>query len=258
MSANSIPPSFRLDGRCAVVTGASRRIGLAIAETLAVAGASVLMVARSEERLRASAEGVRNRTGAQIESIAADISSADDATRLIEYARKVLPRVDILVNNAFDVGTPPGQGRMLLETEDATWERAISTNILGAFRLCRAFGNDMLTAGEGSIVNVLSGAGLEPVPRLGPYGATKAALWMMTRYLAAEAGPTVRANAVCPGTIGDPDQPAMTTHKALLDSVPLGRLGTADEVAGAVLYLVSPAASYTTGALITVNGGRNW
>jgi NAD(P)-dependent dehydrogenase (short-subunit alcohol dehydrogenase family) len=216
------------------------------------------MVARTEKTLKDAAEGVRAKTGNRVEWVTADISTVEGAERVIGYARTGLPQVDVLVNNATATGSPLGKGRSVFEAEESAWETAISTNVLGPLRLCKAFGKDMIDGSGGSIINILSGAGFLPVPSLSAYGTTKAALWMLTRYLAEEGGPKVRANAVCPGTISSESGPAVPAHERLLSSVALKRLGVADEVAGAVLYLASPAASYTSGSVITVNGGRPW
>jgi NAD(P)-dependent dehydrogenase (short-subunit alcohol dehydrogenase family) len=110
----------------------------------------------------------------------------------------------------------------------------------------------------GSIINVVSGSGFQPSPNLGAYGVSKAALWMMTRYLAAEAAPAIRVNALCPGITSPDGQPEHLAHRQLLPLVPMRRLGRADEMVGAAIYLASDAASYTTGEILFVNGGRPW
>jgi NAD(P)-dependent dehydrogenase (short-subunit alcohol dehydrogenase family) len=164
--------------------------------------------------------------------------------------------VDVLVNNAFATGSTFGTS--VFDVDDAAWSEVLDVNLLGPFRLARAFGKKMLQGGRGSIINVVSGSGFLPTPTLAPYGASKAALWMLTRYLAAEGAPTVRANAICPGLIERAGQDMTGGQRALLSQVPMGRLGQPREVAGAAVYLASDASSYTTGEVIFVNGGRPW
>ena len=147
----------------------------------------------------------------------------------------------------------------LFDIPESVWQEVLATNLLGPFRLCSEFGRRMLASGDGgSIINVVSGSGLLPAARLGPYGASKAALWMMTRYLAIEAAPLVRVNAICPGLVSEDGRPRNESHRNIIDEVPMKRVATPGEIAGAALYLTSPAASYTTGEILIVNGGRAW
>lgn len=247
-------PSFRLDGNTALITGASRNIGRSIAWAFAQAGASLVLVARDSDRVDAVGAEIRERVGVEVTTIAADVSTPDGSDRILA-ATEHLP-VDILINNAHTTGPTPGTS--LLDSDDDVWEAVLSTNLLGPFRLCRGFGRRMRQLGHGSIVNVVSGSGLLPTPGLGPYGASKAALWMMTRFLAVEAAPTIRVNALCPGLVSEDGEPRNDAQRAIIDGVPMGRIASPDEIAGAALYLVSPAASYTTGELLVVNGGRAW
>jgi NAD(P)-dependent dehydrogenase (short-subunit alcohol dehydrogenase family) len=116
----------------------------------------------------------------------------------------------------------------------------------------------MLDVGHGSIINLLSGSGFLPTPKLAAYGTSKAALWMLTRYLALEGAPDVRANAICPGVVTESGLPRSDSQRLLLEQVPMKRMGHPSEIAGAAVYLASDAASYTTGEVIFVNGGRPW
>ena len=175
-------------------------------------------------------------------------------------------RVDTLVNNAFSHGLD--EGLDVLDVPDATWERVLETNLIAPLRLTRAFARDMLTSGRGgNVINLISGSGLLPnsapghlpAPTMAPYGVSKGALWTLTRYLAAELAPLVRVNALCPGLTSEgggmrDEEP----YERLIRSgaVPLGRIGRPDEIAGAAVYLASPAASYTTGEILVCNGGR--
>lgn len=248
-------PSFDLSGRIALITGASRNIGLAVASAFAHAGADLLLVARGEERLLEVARALTEATGVRIETVVADVGTPEGFDR-IRAAADVMGSIDILVNNAHTIGSSPD--KTLYETEDSVWDEVLSTNLLGPFRLCREFGRRMLAADGGSIINVVSGSGLLPTPKLGPYGASKAALWMMTRYLAVEGAPSVRVNAICPGLVSEDGAPRNATQKAIIKDVPMRRLAGPEEISGAAVYLASAASSYTTGEILIVNGGRPW
>jgi len=146
----------------------------------------------------------------------------------------------------------------LLEQGDDLWEDVLSANLLAPVRLSREL-VPRLRAQEGaSILNVVSGSGFLPTPGIGAYGVSKAALWMLTRQLAVELAPQVRVNALCPGIVSPDGRPQHPAHESLLPTVPLGRLGRPEEMVGAARYLVSDEASYTTGEVLFVNGGRPW
>lgn len=249
---------FRLDGKVAVVTGASRNVGLEIARTFAAAGAEVVMAARGADRLRARAAEIRDQTGAAVMPVPADVISVADTDRLVSRVLDAYPQVDVLVNNAYASGNT--FGTHVLDVGDDAWEITFRANVLGPFRLCRGFGRGMLAGHGGAIVNVLSGSAFQPTRQNTPYGSTKAALWAMTRYLAVELAPAVRVNALVPGltmsdTGGPPSGPVVDS---LLAMVPMRRAGRPEEVARAALYLASDAASYTSGTALFVNGGRLW
>jgi NAD(P)-dependent dehydrogenase (short-subunit alcohol dehydrogenase family) len=253
----SILDKFSLEGKVAVVTGASRNVGLSIARGFAEAGATVFMIARDESVLGRAAESVRSGSGSRIETVVADVGSRAGSDHVIATVHGEFSQIDVLVNNALSVG---GEGHPF-DLEDSAWDEALAVNVLGPFRLCRGFGKPMLAGRGGSIVNVVSGSGFLPRPRHTVYGSTKAAMWMMTRYLATECAPKVRVNALMPGLVrndtagwswGDD-----TTGK-LEALTPMKRVGDPDEVAPAALYLASDASSFTTGELLIVNGGRVW
>lgn len=249
--------AFDLRGSVTVVTGGSKGIGAAIASAFARAGSDLVLVARSENRLRQQADALRSDTGCQVEPVVADISDAQGTDTVLRRVTDKFGRVDVLVNNAHSTGDH--RGRSLFEIDDDVWKDVLATNLLGPARLARLLGKMMLGGNGGSIINIVSGSGFLPsASGLGPYGASKAALWLLTRYLAVEGAPKVRVNAICPGVVSEDGQPRNDAQAAILPAVPLGRLGLPHEVAGAALYLASPMASYTTGAVITVNGGRSW
>ena len=251
--------TFRLDGKVAVVTGASKNIGLATSRTLALAGATVVMVSRNETHLRQRAYEIAEESGAQILHCAADVGVEVDLLRLVNFVHEQFPQVDVLVNNAYHSGGT--RGLHLLDISDAAWEATFAINVLAPYRLVKGFGRRMLSGRGGSVINVLSGSGFLPTPGGLPYGATKAALWTMTKYMSNELAPSIRVNAICPGLTtsaggGPPITDSVAQHA--LSQTPMGRAGHPSEVSPAILYLASDAASYTTGALLTVNGGRPW
>jgi NAD(P)-dependent dehydrogenase (short-subunit alcohol dehydrogenase family) len=254
------PDALRLDGQVALVAGASKNIGAAIAASYARAGADVLLVARGAERLEAVAETIRAQSPERrIETLAADVRDGD---AIAAHAFDVFGRVDTLVNNALDAGLE--EGLNVLDVSDETWERVFAINLFAPLRLTRAVARRMKS---GNVINVVSGSGLLPnsapghlpAPTMAPYGVSKGALWILTRYLAAELAPNIRVNALCPGLTSEgggmrDEEP----YERLLRSgaVPLNRIARPEEIAGAAVYLASPAASYTTGELLVTNGGR--
>jgi NAD(P)-dependent dehydrogenase (short-subunit alcohol dehydrogenase family) len=246
---------FSLAGKVAVITGASKNIGAAIARGFALAGADLLLVARGRPALEAHAHALRAETGRRVETFATDVSEPGAAAAIVQFADRSLPPVDILVNNAFSAGSSQAP---ILDMDDAVWDEVLAANLLAPYRLCKGFGASMAARGGCSIINVVSGSGFLPTPDLGAYGVSKAALWMMTRYLAVEAAPDIRVNAICPGITSPDGEPLHVAHHQLLPLVPMKRLGRAEEMVGAAIYLASDAASYTTGEIIFANGGRPW
>jgi NAD(P)-dependent dehydrogenase (short-subunit alcohol dehydrogenase family) len=251
------------------VTGASRNIGASIAASFACAGADVLLVARGSQELEATAAAIRRQSPDRaVETVAADVGRDDDVDRVFEHALDTFGRVDTLVNNAYTAGLE--DRATILDLPDATWRSVFQTNLFAPLRLIRAFARN---AGEAdrpaSVINLTSGSGLLPnsapgrlpAPTMAPYGVSKAALWMLTRYLAAELAPDIRVNALCPGLTSEGGAMREAEPYARLiksGAVPMGRIARPQEIAGAAVYLASPAASYTTGELLICNGGRAW
>jgi len=234
----------KLDGKLALVTGASRGIGRGIAAELARAGAEVVVGYRGGAD---EAEELAKEIGGR--AVQADVSDPEEAARLVEEAGDL----DILVNNA-------GLTRdgLIARMSDEDWETVLDTNLGGTFHTCRAAARGMMRRRSGSIVNLTSVVGIHGNPGQTNYAASKAGIIGFTKALARElASRGVRANAVAPGYI----QTALTevlpeeVQQAILANTPLARLGTPEDVAGAVRFLCSDEASFVTGEVLLVDGG---
>jgi 3-oxoacyl-[acyl-carrier protein] reductase len=232
-----------LDGKVALVTGASRGIGHAIAEELRRHGAKVVGTSTS-------AEGAKKVPGI---GKVLDVRNAEQCDRLVDEVQKEHGDIGILVNNAGIT-----RDNLALRMKDADWDEVIDTNLRSVFRLSRAVMRGMMKARWGRIVNITSVVGASGNPGQANYAAAKAAVVGMTKSLARELGSrNITVNCVAPGFIDTDMTRALSDdqRKALLEHIPLGRLGTAQDVAAAVAYLASPGGGYVTGAVLHVNGG---
>jgi 2-deoxy-D-gluconate 3-dehydrogenase len=246
---------FSLAGRTALVTGASRGIGAAIARALAEAGADVALAARSSTALAAVAAEIEA-VGRRAFPVVCDVTSRDQVEACAREAEERLGRIDVLVNNAGG----PLFNALALEIRDEGWERLIALNLTSVFRFCQAVGRGMVARGRGSVINVSSVAGSRPWPALAAYSAAKAGVLSLTQVLALEWGEAgVRVNAICPGwvmtDINERFLADAAARSLALDAVPLRRLGQVEDVVGAALWLASDASSYVTGATIAIDGG---
>ncbi len=247
-----MPNAFRLDERVAVVTGAGRGIGAAIATAYAEAGADIVLVARTREQVATTAERVRA-SGRRAVAVPCDITNLAALPLVVERTIAELGRLDIIVNNAG--GASPNS---FLDTTAADLEEAFHFNVTAGFELIKQAVPHLLASGQGSIINVTSVFGRVAGRGLLVYGTVKAALAQMTRLLAADLSPRVRVNAIAPGVIEtDALKAALTnqTRSRAVAATPLRRLGTVEDVAAAAVWLASPAASYLTGKVIEVDGG---
>ena len=246
--------ALRLDGRAVIVTGASRGIGAAVARAAAALGAHVVAVARSEAEITALVASLPTEGRALVGDVA-DPATAEQAVE----AAAALGRLWGLVNNA---GINPHY-HPLVDTSLAEWDEVLRVNVLGAAAFARAVGGRLAAAGGGGrIVNLGSIAGLTGLPNIGPYNASKAALDAMTRTLAVELGAAgVLVNSVAPGTIAtEMVEALMAANPALKERLvakaPLGRIGAVDEAALPIVFLLTDAASFITGQVLVVDGGR--
>jgi 7-alpha-hydroxysteroid dehydrogenase len=259
----SLLSRFRLDGKVAIVTGASSGIGRASALALAEAGASVVLAARSAERLEKVARTIRDAGGRAL-VVPTDVTSADAIEALVARAMDPAPwpgdegevratRLDVVVNVAG--GSPP---KTALATSDAELEAAFHFNVTSAFHLSRACARHLAATG-GAIVNVSSAMSHRVDSGFVAYGAAKAALDHLTRLLAHEWAPKIRVNAIAVGATCTEALTFVTSvpgvEKGMIDATPLARLGEPEDIALAVLYLASPASAWITGQVLAVDGG---
>ncbi len=246
---------FDLSGRVALVTGASRGIGSAIADALAEHGAQVVLSSRKQSDLDKEAERINGLYPERATAIAAHAGRQEDLERLVAATMERFSRIDILVNNA---ATNPYFGPVL-GAEVGAWDKTFEVNLRGVFLLTKLVHNAWMESHGGAIVNIASIGGLRPGLGLGVYNITKAGVIMLTRQLARELGGTVRVNAVAPGLIKTRFAEALWGNQEILDRVlaqnPMGRIGVPEEVAAAVLFLASDAASYVNGEVLVVDGG---
>ena len=241
-----------LAGKVAIVTGGTRGIGLATARLLAEDGASVVVSGRDAARLEAAVKELES-LGAPAMAVAADAAKREDADRLVEATRERFGRVDVLVNNA---GITRDQ--LLVRMKDDDWDQVLDTNLRGVFLMTRAVGKVMMRQKSGRIINIASTAGAMGNPGQVNYSAAKAGVIGLTKAAGRElAHWNILVNAVAPGLI-ETDMAASIpaeAREAMLQQVPLKRIGQGREVAEVVRFLAGDGASYITGQTIHVNGG---
>lgn len=247
---------FDLTGRVAVITGSSRGIGRAIAERLAQQGANVVVSSRSLPACEAIADSINQQDGGRAIAVAANISSREDLAGLTERAREAFGKIDILVCNA---ATNVHFGSLATIT-DAQFRKVLDNNILSNHWLIQLAVPQMVARRDGAVTIVSSIGGLRGSTLIGAYNISKAADFQLARSLAVELGPhNVRINCVAPGVIKTDFSRALWQNpriaRAAEAGTPLKRLGEPDDVAGAVVFLSSPAARYITGQSIVVDGG---
>jgi len=248
-------PAMRLDGKVAIVTGGGGGLGSLAARAFAAAGADVVLVGRTAATLRAAEDAVRG-AGRRAVAIVADVTRSADVNRMVEQAVVAFGRVDILLNNA-GVTSP----KTALKLTDDDWHRIMDTSATGAFYCARAVAPVMMRQREGCILSVGSILSARGMAKRTAYSAAKAAVMNLTRALALELGPHgIRVNAIAPTVIvTDLNRELVRTqpqlYQAVLDRTPLGRLGEPEDIAGALVFLASPAARFITGQTLFVDGG---
>jgi 3-oxoacyl-[acyl-carrier protein] reductase len=241
-----------LSGQTAIVTGASRGIGKAIAQRLAAAGAKVACVARSADKLKEVADEIAA-AGGTAEVHPCDVTDSAAVSKLVEELAEKWGGIDIVVNNAGIT-----KDTLIPRMEDEAWDAVIATNLRSVFLFTRAASLVMMRKRSGRIINISSVSGLMGNAGQANYSASKAGVIGMTRTVAQElASRKVTVNAICPGFIASEMTQAMgaTLDEFVKTRIPAKRLGEAEEVADAVLYLASDSAAYITGEVITIDGG---
>lgn len=246
---------FDLSGKSAIVTGASKGLGRAMAEGLAAAGADVLITSRNAEEAQAAALQVASAHGVRAEGVKADVTSAEDVDQMVTLALEQFGKIDILVNNAgINIRSPIDQ------MSHADFRRVQDVNVDGLWLCCRAVVPPMKRAGSGRIINLSSTLGLVGLEDRTAYAASKGAVAQITRVLALELAPHgILCNAICPGPFLTPMNESIAnneqTKKHIVGAVALQRWGRMEEIQGPAVFLASDAASYVTGSILCVDGG---
>jgi NAD(P)-dependent dehydrogenase (short-subunit alcohol dehydrogenase family) len=247
---------FSLDGKVAIITGASKGIGEAIARVFAQYGAKVVISSRKQADLDKLADEIRQEFETEVFPFAAHAGDINQLQELLAKTLEIFGKVDILVNNA---ATNPVYGPSL-DCSGEAFDKIIQVNVKSPFEFAKLLHPFMKQNGGGSIVNISSIAGSTPDPGLGMYSVSKAALNMLTKVLAKEWGPDgIRVNALSPGLIKTKFSQALWENPKMLEHftkrLPIARMGSVDEIAALVLYLASDASAYTTGVNFQVDGG---
>jgi NAD(P)-dependent dehydrogenase (short-subunit alcohol dehydrogenase family) len=246
---------FDIRGRVAIITGASRGIGQAIAEAFGQAGAKVVISSRKQESLDEAAKAIRS-NGGEVLPVAAHNGDKAALQSLVTAAVEAYGTVDILVNNA---ATNPHFGP-ILEAEDSLWQKTLEVNLMGNVWLTQAAVAVMREHGGGKIINVASINGLRPGRWQGIYSITKAGVISLTQTLAMELAPdNITVNAIAPGLVKTKFARAIWENETVLNSIlertPLQRIGSPEDIVGMALYLASPASNFATGQVFVVDGG---
>ena len=256
MSAQKrIQPLFQLDNKVAIVTGASKGIGEAMARGLAEFGAKVVISSRKRESVDAVAESFQN-DGLEAIAIAANMGNVEEAQTLIDQTVDAYGGIDIIINNA---AANPVFGP-IQNTEERAFDKILDVNLKGPFELCKKAYPILKQRGGGSIINISSIGGLTPEHGIGIYSVSKAGLINLTKAMAQDWGSdNIRVNAICPGLIKTKFSEALWGNEPILDrflqQIPLNRVGTSEDIAGLAVYLASDAAAYCTGGVYLIDGG---
>jgi NAD(P)-dependent dehydrogenase (short-subunit alcohol dehydrogenase family) len=246
---------FDLTGKVAVITGASKGIGEAIAHLYGAAGALVVVSSRKQEAVEAVASSI-NDAGGKAKAVACNMGDMNDVQKLITETITAFGRIDILVNNA---ATNPTFGPVI-ETNEAAFDKIMNVNVKGPFELAKKVYPFMKEKKSGSIINISSVGGLRPEAGLGIYNVSKAALISLTKVMAKEWGDdNIRANVICPGLIKTKFSEALWSNDKIMHTMmkmlPIKRVGTPEEIAALALFLGSDASAYCTGSVFTADGG---
>ncbi|NNC38918.1 MAG: 2-dehydro-3-deoxy-D-gluconate 5-dehydrogenase KduD [Hyphomonadaceae bacterium] len=246
--------SFDLSSKTAVVTGASRGIGQAIAIGLAQAGADIVAIASRADNASETVAQIK-KLGRKAMAVGCDQSSPEAIKAAVKSAYELSGSVDILVNNAGTIRRSPAR-----DYSDEDWSAVIDTNLTGVFQFCRAVGGNMIDQGHGKIINIASLLSFQGGITVPAYAASKGGVSQLTKALANEwASDGVQVNAIAPGYIATDNTAALQSNPernaSILARIPTGRWGQATDIAGAAVFLASPASNYVNGHILTVDGG---
>ncbi|HEY3430864.1 MAG TPA: glucose 1-dehydrogenase [Cyclobacteriaceae bacterium] len=246
---------FTLEGKVALVTGASKGIGQAIAETFAAVGAKVIVSSRKQDAVDEVAKSITSK-GLQARGVACNVSDATDLDRLITETIATYGTIDILVNNA---AANPSFGPVV-QTDSGAFDKIMNVNVKGPFELAKKVYPFMKEKKAGSVINISSVGGIRPEYGLGIYSVSKAALLSLTKVMAKEWGDdNIRVNAICPGLIKTKFSEALWSNEKIMSvmmkMLSLKRVGTPEEIAALALFLASDASGYCTGSVFTADGG---
>jgi NAD(P)-dependent dehydrogenase (short-subunit alcohol dehydrogenase family) len=247
---------FDLTGKVAVVTGASKGIGEAIARGLVAFGARVVLSSRKLEAVEAAAKAIRDQGGEAV-AVAAHVGEPAAVRGLVEKAVAAFGGIDVIVNNA---ATNPVYGP-LLQADNVVFEKIMAVNVRGPLELAKLAHPHLVKRGGGSVINISSIGGISPEPLLGLYSVSKAALISLTKVMAQEWGrDRIRANVICPGLVRTKFSAALWQNEPVLKefvrTLPLGRIAEPEEMVGLALFLASPASGYCTGGVYVADGGH--
>ena len=246
---------FDLTNKVALITGASKGIGLAIARAFGEAGGKIVISSRNQINLDVEARQLSEQ-GIEVTAIASNIGDFASMSKLVKQTINTYGGIDILVNNA---AANPVFGAVM-DTDSAAYDKIMQVNVKGPFELTKLVQESMISRGGGSIINISSIGGLSPEPMVGIYSVSKAALISLTKVVAKELGAkNIRANAICPGLIKTKFSEALWKNEKVLTSImrhqPIAEIGEPEDIAGLALFLASDASSYCTGGVYTADGG---
>ncbi len=248
---------FSLDNKVAIITGASKGIGLSIAEFFAAAGAKVVISSRKQDDLDTIADKL-NKKGYDVTGIACNVGKMNELNNLVDKTIETYGQLDILVNNA---GASPVYGPVH-DTSLKAFDKIIDVNLKAPFQLSKLCLPYLRESNSASIINITSIGAISPEPGLGIYSVSKSALISLTKVMAKEWGQQkIRVNAICPGLIKTKFSQAIWSNEAILEPMikrlAIKRMGESDEIGALALFLASPAASYSTGSVYWADGGYN-